>query len=343
MYYTHDFTSTNHFGNSFKALGRLAKSLKLIYTSQNKFVLFDYPNFPASIPRRIPVFIIAMVYLSATRIICGLKGSKVIVAIDDIPRFQDELFGAKLSAYKHFWEKLFERYLLNSASHVWVAAAVMAEELCRKHNIPGDKVSIVPNGGDPGKGKPVGGGKFKFVYAGSLCREIHRIGWLIDTFNQVNNPHVELVLIGHDGDWIPSYPNYVSDSRIRYLGYFQAIEAQQIISTCHIGLLPYPREGYWAKIFPGKLGAYLACGVPVISTGSGDGSRVINQHEVGVVCRESELADLMERIPNDLDRYLEMKTNTERISTDYIWTNIFKRAVNQLKSDGVLADKQAVT
>jgi hypothetical protein len=101
-------------GGSVRAVGRLVGSLWAVASSGNDWVVVDYPNYPASVPRRASVFAIATVYTAALRLVCRVCGMGLVVQSDDDPAMQDEWLGNPLSEKELSRERRFERQLFRS-------------------------------------------------------------------------------------------------------------------------------------------------------------------------------------------------------------------------------------
>lgn len=101
----------------------------------------------------------------------------------------------------------------------------------------------------------------KYVYAGSLNkgRQIERI---IEVF--LKNPDSILVLIGIWGEWL----NEIDlPQNIIYLGDFDEITAQTIVSVCDLGIIPYDEEKFYYNLcYPTKASFYITAGIPFLST-----------------------------------------------------------------------------
>ncbi|HUL62229.1 MAG TPA: glycosyltransferase [Methanocella sp.] len=73
--------------------------------------------------------------------------------------------------------------------------------------------------------------------------------------------------------------------------------------------------------FPGKFAEYIACGVPVIVTGTGDEGRLTRRHQCGLVCEDSaaSLADAVLKLKSySPEERKEMGENGRRLAEDLL-------------------------
>lgn len=314
---------------SLGAVNRLVQGLRVVWSAKNPWVVVDYPNFPASVPRRLSVYLMASGYLSALLALCALRGSHLVVQADDDPALQDQWLGARLSASQLFWERRLERRLYRAADRLWFSADTAAEMMCSLFDVPLSRAVTVPNGAvAPADGltRP-DDGLFRFAYAGALLPDTHGVKGLMDAFKSVKAPHARLVLAGPEGDWIAAHMSRTPDDRVVYLGCLTAEEVQSVLSTCDAGVLTGQRGGYHDTGLPGKLGAYFAAGLPVVSTCGGEGARIIQTRHVGVVCDEQDLAQALDCLVDDTSAYAKMRANAMAAKEDYFWDRIYERAV----------------
>lgn len=112
----------------------------------------------------------------------------------------------------------------------------------------------------PSLGRPV------IAHAGTLDRKLG-IQLLLDSFAQIEDPSVELWLIG-SGDMNEQIERHASrDSRIRFLGFQPRPRVFELLSQARLLVnLRDPAEAFTKYSFPSKLFEFLATGVPVAST-----------------------------------------------------------------------------
>ena len=328
--------STSSLNGSLGALRRLGGSLRVVWSAGNRWVVVDYPNFPASVPRRLPVYLVARIYLSALRLTCALRGARLVLQSDDDPAMQDEWLGLTVSERQMKLERAFERRLYRYADLIWFSGLTSAEIVCARFDLPMSKAVHVPNGAAPpltvrpGPERAVGG-SFRFAYTGTLAPGTHGVAGLISEFRRVADPGARLVLAGPDGEWIPGYLSEHPDDRVVYLGCLHADRVQSLLQSCDAGILTGQRGGYHDTGFPGKLGAYFAAGLPVIATVLGDTAMLIAEHHVGIVCEEHELGETMARLLADVPEYSLYRRNALARKDDYLWDRIYLRALESLE------------
>lgn len=347
-YFTEVGGSSRSMRGTFAALARLLESVRVVMTGSNRWVVVDYPNYPASVPRRMPVFVAAFAYTLALRAACSVRGVGLVVQSDDDPAMQDEWMGRPLSRMELFWERSLERCLFRWADRLWFNSEVSAELICGRFGVPLDKASVVPNGALVAErsARPANDGRFRFVYAGALLPDSHGVRQLIEEFAKVADDRARLVLCGPEGGWIPGYLAEHPDPRVEYLGVLTAEEAQALLARCDMGILAGDRNSYHSTGFPGKLGAYLAAGIPVLSLVEGDAARIIRRHGNGMLCEPAALATTMAHVASDSTRYEQLRAASRALEDGYSWEAIYAAAVEGLlggaaRHDGRPASRSA--
>jgi glycosyltransferase involved in cell wall biosynthesis len=279
------------------------------------------------VPRTLAGYVVARAYTAAARLVCDVRGDRITVQVDDDPSRQDEWLGGRLSNRQVWWEKRFERKLLSSADAVWVVSTSLAEHVAEAYGVDPGRIRVVPNGGSVPPERGEADGVFRFVYAGALHRDRYDVGALVDAFARTSIPDARLVLAGYGGEWIPPYLDQLGDRRIEYRGPMDAKQAQSVVRDCDVGVVTCSPGGYLHRTLPGKVGEYLACGLPILSTVRGDTLRLIEEHGVGSYCEERDLAWVMEAIARRDGAFLKMRDNARRLSSAYTWPTIFRRAM----------------
>ena len=73
-----------------------------------------------------------------------------------------------------------------------------------------------------------------------------------------------------------------------------AEEMPAYLCACDCAFVSYMDNPLWANTIPAKMQSYMACGMPVIASASGETARLINEADCGICCEignESALAD----------------------------------------------------
>jgi glycosyltransferase involved in cell wall biosynthesis len=206
--------------------------------------------------------------------------------------------------------------------------------LRERYGVERTPTDIVPNGGAPVPLARPDDGLFRFAYAGALHATTHGVARLIEAFRRVADPHVRLVLMGPDGEWIADQLAENPDPRIDYVGCLDAEEVQSRLAPCDMGVLTGDPDGYHSTGCPGKLGSYLAAGLPVLSTVHGDCARIVARNANGVVCDWDAMAETMASVAADPERIARMRERAEALRHEYAWTSIYGRAVAHLPLRG---------
>lgn len=142
-----------------------------------------------------------------------------------------------------------------------------------------DKMVVLPAGVDldlfqPGLRRP----RFTLVYHGRLDknRGVLALPMLLQKARQANL-EADLVLIG-TGDAVPGLKRIAQDMKgLELHPSMPQQDLAEVLSTCHVGLLPMPKTQVWSVASPLKQCEYAASGLPMLGIDH-EGHRLGNHH-----------------------------------------------------------------
>ena len=240
---------------------KLLKVLLLLFFSSKKNIFIHQGTILYLFPVRI--LKISIVFRFVFWLLDRLnKKNRLIIEVNDLIYEQSIDLGLKVDAfYQKFQNRLFEI----RKAHFIFASSEMEKYVKATWNLPFTDTII--NGG-----KELGDiaiqnfdclnlAEVKFVYAGTLNKG-RQIEELIQLFS--NFPQVQLILLGSEGEWIFSE---VDVKNIHYLGNFEESIAQQIVSKCDVGIIPYDANRFYYNLcYPTKASFYITAGITFLST-----------------------------------------------------------------------------
>jgi glycosyltransferase involved in cell wall biosynthesis len=176
------------------------------------------------------------------------------------------------------------------------------------------KVHLIANGVNPSRfpanttpSRPAQPGIFTIGFVGSL-KPWHGLGTLADAFSIIRkkSQNVRLLIVG-DG---PEKENLVKDLRGRNLlslteftGKVTPFEIPGMLTSMDIGVAPYPNlKGFYFS--PLKVYEYMAAGLPVVASSTGDISELIHDGVDGFLVPPGDpvaLATVLDRLRSDQD------------------------------------------
>lgn len=182
-----------------------------------------------------------------------------------------------------------------------IAPCYAISEAMQRNGLDKDKITILPHGiplpASVPSFPPVINGKIKFFYVGRICY-VKGLHVLLQAFSLVNNPHIELHLIGGTGNKTERRyehqlkKQYVSDSRIVWHG---KVTPEQIFNTIKdFHVLVHPT--ICLEIFGLNIAEALAMGKPVLATRCGGAEMQIEEGINGWLVEPNNVEELTKKI-----------------------------------------------
>ncbi|WP_288179860.1 glycosyltransferase family 4 protein, partial [Bacteroides sp. CAG:633] len=174
-------------------------------------------------------------------------------------------------------------------------------EAMQRNGLDKDKITILPHGiplpAFVPSFPPVINGKIKFFYVGRICY-VKGLHVLLQAFSLVNNPHIELHLIGGTGNKTERRyehqlkTQYSSDPRIIWHG---KVTPEQIFNTIqNFHVLIHPT--ICLEIFGLNIAEALAMGKPVLATRCGGAEMQIEEGVNGWLVEPNDVEELTKKI-----------------------------------------------
>lgn len=132
-------------------------------------------------------------------------------------------------------------------------------------------------------------------------------------------PHLRLVIAG-DGPLRPMVIKAAErmPDRVRYVGPLNKDELWSVLQSADIGLLPY--AGFSTVSVPAKTFDYLAAGLPIINSLSGEVDQIIKSHQIGRHYKpgdQQDLARTMLELANQPEVLAKMRERARSAASEY--------------------------
>jgi len=182
-----------------------------------------------------------------------------------------------------------------------IAPCYAISETMQRNGLDKDKITILPHGiplpASVPSFPPVINGKIKFFYVGRICY-VKGLHVLLQAFSLVNNPHIELHLIGGTGNKTERRyehqlkKQYASDPRIIWHG---KVTPEQVFNTIRdFHILVHP--AIYLEVFGLNIAEALAIGKPVLATRCGGAEMQIEEKVNGWLVRPNDIKELTQKI-----------------------------------------------
>ncbi len=134
------------------------------------------------------------------------------------------------------------------------------------------------------------------------------------------------------------------EEQVFWHGWVDHKELNEVINSCHVGIIPHPKNGHTDHTIPNKIFDYMASNLPVIVTNARPMERICNTHNCGLVFEDNNQEDLTQCIIKLSDPELRRQLATNgynAVNEHYQWNNDFdvlRSVINKL-ADRALQEK----
>jgi colanic acid biosynthesis glycosyl transferase WcaI len=233
-------------------------------------------------------------------------------------------------------EKL-EAWTYRQATMVNVVTNGIERRLLENKGVPASKLRYLPNGVDVETFAPAARNNALaerlqlddrpvFLYVGTHGIA-HALQHLVAAAVQV--PKAQVLFVG-DGTTKASLVALARDiENVRFLDPVQPEEMADYFSLAYASIVPLVRSGVNDGARPAKVFASLACGVPVIYSGNGEGAAIITDADAGIVVPPEDagaIAEAMRELLRDPARREVMARNARTAAVEHFaWPGIVER------------------
>lgn len=205
-------------------------------------------------------------------------------------------------------------YIYKNCTKIFATSPSFVEEI-RKRVEDKDKVLYLPQYAEdfyhPMKREPVpeipDDGRFKIIFTGNIGKA-QGLDILPKTAQLLKAENVGFVIVG-DGRYRGEFEKEIRERGAEDM--FILIPRQpaeripELLAVCDVAFLSFMDTPLFEKTIPAKLQSYMACGMPVLASASGETARIINEAQCGIcspIGDETALAKAVKEIyHSDLD------------------------------------------
>lgn len=178
---------------------------------------------------------------------------------------------------------------------------------------------------------------FKVVFTGNIGTA-QGLDILPKTAKLMKDDNVRFVVVG-DGRYQSEFEKHIDECGVRdkfiLLPRVQSTLIPNILAACDVGFISFNKTPLWEMTIPAKLQSYMACGMPIIASASGETKRIIEEAKCGI-CTEigdaDALADGIRTIIN-LDRN-DMSKNAREFFESHFDKTMLMDVMDQFLSQG---------
>lgn len=222
-----------------------------------------------------------------------VKNAKLVVWVQDLwPQSLEatgfvrnpRLLGAVARVVRWIYRRS-DLLLVQSRAFVPSVQAMAGTTPVEYHPNPGELAfdAVEPAGVAPALALPAG---FNVVFAGNLGT-VQALDTIVEAASLLRDrPQIRFVLVGSGsrGDWVRAETARRGLTNVVLAGRFPPAAMPGIFAQSSALLLTLARSDILAQTVPSKLQAYLAAGRPVIACLDGEGARVVELAQAGMVC-----------------------------------------------------------
>ena len=187
------------------------------------------------------------------------------------------------------------RWIYARCARLLLQSRAFVPEIVR-HGVPETRILYFPNWAEAGYREidarssdkvpslPVG---FKVMFAGNIgaAQDFPAVLAAAEHLKERLDVHWLIVGDGRMTDWVrKEVRNRQLQERVHFLGQHPSEMMPYFFAAADAMLVSLKREPIFTLTVPGKLQSYLACGRPILAMLDGEGARVVEEAEAGLVC-----------------------------------------------------------
>ena len=231
-------------------------------------------------------------------------------------------------------------YIYKNCTKIFATSPSFVEEI-KKRVEDKEKVIFLPQYAEefyqPMERKPVaeipGSSKFKIIFTGNIGKA-QGLDILPKAAELLKDENIEFVIVG-DGRYREEFEREIRERCVNDM--FILIERQpaeripSLLAACDAAFLSFMNTPLFEKTIPAKLQSYMACGMPIIASASGETERIIQEAKCGYcspIGDEKALAQVIIRIQTDAE-LSKMSENSIKYCDNYFNKQIIMDGLNQ--------------
>jgi len=240
-----------------------------------------------------------------------------------------------------------ERFAYRQAKQITAVTQGMLTTLREQKQVPSDKLLFLPNGVDTDVFNPhtvspevrerYGAiGKRVVAYTGT-CGVAHGVRVVLDAARILSNRNDILFLIVGDGSEKAALRAYAREQNMTNVRFHDPVppsEVAEILAMSDMALVTLRDCPLFEGTRPAKMFPAMASGKPIIYSGKGEGARLVEEFECGLVTDPQDagqLAAMIERLVDDPTLGIRLGLNGRAAAmTHFTWDAIVSKWVDDL-------------
>jgi colanic acid biosynthesis glycosyl transferase WcaI len=241
----------------------------------------------------------------------------------------------------------FERWSYQQARFVVAVTDGISKVLIEKKSVPPEKVLFLPNGVDTEMFQPRAAdqglieelnlqGKTVFLYAGTIG-VAHGVAVLLEAAQAMRNDQVCFLIAGDGSERqeLEARANQLGLTNLRFLGAVTPERVNLLYSIAFVGLSTLRDNPLFEGTRPVKIFASMACAKAVVYSGAGEGARLVQTANAGVVVPPEDpvaLAKVLRDLMAQPDRAQVLGQDGRSYVLEHLtWGVLVKTWVDQLQ------------
>ncbi len=292
-------------------------------------------------------------FLIFCAIIPKLLGARLILDLHDLmPEFYASKFAQGMDSWPIHFLRLQEKISCAFADQVITVTSLWRKTLIQR-GIPAEKIVVVMNVANErifqrqaqtsnlpsGTGQP-----FKLIYHGTLAQR-YGIDIAIKAVDKLRTtlPNIHLTIHGR-GEFLEQLLQITSELELEKFvefstQYMPMAELPNLLSSAHVGLVPYRQDIFTDGILPTKMMEYVAVGIPVIAARTSAISAYFDDSMVRYFNPGDidDLADSILALYSNQELIKQLPINADRFSQRYNWKQMAGHYVESVEKLGAPA------
>ena len=156
--------------------------------------------------------------------------------------------------------------------------------------------------------------RFRIIFTGNIGKA-QGLDILPKTAELLKGEHIVFVIVG-DGRYREEFEREIRERGVEDM--FILIPRQpaeripQLLAACDVAFLSFMNTPLFEKTIPAKLQSYMACGMPILASASGETERIIKEAGCGICTPIGDAKALSDTVRNIQNTDLQAMSNTSR-------------------------------
>ncbi|OUN70155.1 glycosyltransferase WbuB [Drancourtella sp. An57] len=227
-------------------------------------------------------------------------------------------------------------YIYRNCDQIFATSPSFVEEIC-KRGVEEVKVHYWPQYAEefykPLKRKPTveipDEECFKIIFTGNIgyAQGLEILPRTAEMLKH-DNEKVKFYIVG-DGRYKPELLKEIKQRKVDDM--FKMIDRQpaeripDLLAACDAAFISFKDEPLFYKTIPAKLQSYMACGMPIIASASGETERIIKESKCGVCSPIGNYSNLSDEIKKMAKKDIKKSSTVRKNSEEYYEKNFNKK------------------